>query len=79
MLNNITITGKHISGKTNLICDYLSHFKFQEFHQSKPQDMQPQSTTPLCLVWPISDIIPNIFQENALLLQKKKYLMNTGF
>ena len=24
MLNNITITAKHISGKTNLICDYLS-------------------------------------------------------
>ena len=28
MLNNITITVKHISGKTNLICDYLSQLKF---------------------------------------------------
>ena len=32
MLNNITITAKHIRGKSNLICDYLSQFKLQEFH-----------------------------------------------
>ena len=31
MLNNITISAKHISGKTNLICEYLSHFRFQKF------------------------------------------------
>ena len=61
MLNNITITAKHISDKTNLICDYLSQFKFQEFHQIKPTDMQPQSTTPSSLVWPISDIMLNIW------------------
>ena len=41
MLKNITITAKHISGKANLICDYLHHFKFQEFHQIKPEDRQP--------------------------------------
>ena len=27
VLNSITITAKHISGKTNLICDYLNWFK----------------------------------------------------
>ena len=26
MLNNITVSAKHICGKKNLICDYLSHF-----------------------------------------------------
>ena len=61
MLNNITITAKHISGKMNLICDYLSHLKFQEFNWIKPADMQPQSTTPSSLVWPISDIMWNIW------------------
>ena len=29
MLDNIIITAKHISGKSNLICDYLSQFKLQ--------------------------------------------------
>ena len=38
MLNNITITAKHISGKANLMCDYLSQFKLQDFHQIKPVD-----------------------------------------
>ena len=41
MLNNITITAKHISGKTNLICDYLSQFKFQEFHWANLQTCNP--------------------------------------
>ena len=40
MLNSITITAKHISGKSNLICDYLSQFKLQEYHQVMPADMQ---------------------------------------
>ena len=61
MLNNITITAKHISGKANLMCNYLNQFKLQDFHWIKPVDTQPLSTAPSSLVWPISGLMQNIW------------------
>ena len=43
------------------LCDYLSCLKLQELNQIKPTDTQLQSTTPSCLVWPVSDFMWNIW------------------
>ena len=54
MTHNIKILAKHIKGTNNKFCDILSQFKFQEFHETKPENTIESPSIPDTQIYPLS-------------------------